>query len=85
MGADYSFVVKNIKIWAPAFFKHNNSFVATVSNMFVASSENLNFMDDNINCLKNGCKEQDRKKGRFPFMYLKSMALKNAKKENGSQ
>ena len=31
MGADYSFQVKNIEIWAPAFFKHNNSFIATVS------------------------------------------------------
>ena len=30
MGADYSFEVKNIEIWAPAFFKHNNSSVATV-------------------------------------------------------
>jgi hypothetical protein len=37
MGADYSFEVKNIEIWAPIFFKHNNSFVATVggsSNVF---------------------------------------------------
>ena len=25
MGADYSFEVKNIEIWAPVFFKHNNS------------------------------------------------------------
>ena len=30
MGADYSFEVKNIEIWVPAFFKHNNSYVATV-------------------------------------------------------
>ena len=30
MGADYSFEVKNIEIWVPAFFMHNNSFVATV-------------------------------------------------------
>ena len=30
MGADYSFEVKNIEIWASAFFKHDNSFVATV-------------------------------------------------------
>ena len=30
MSADNSFEVKNIEIWAPAFFKHNNSFVATV-------------------------------------------------------
>ena len=28
MVADYSFDVKNIDIWAPAFFKHNNSFIA---------------------------------------------------------
>ena len=32
MGADYSFDVKNIDIWAPAFFRHNNSFIATVRN-----------------------------------------------------
>ncbi len=41
MGADYSFEVKNIEIWAPAFFKHNNSFVATVlrnTNAFMISS-----------------------------------------------
>ena len=30
MGVDYSFEVKNIVIWVPAFFKHNNSSVATV-------------------------------------------------------
>ena len=31
MGADYSFEVKNIEIWVPAFFKHDNSSVATVA------------------------------------------------------
>ena len=31
MGADYSFEVKNIEIWVPAFFKHKNSSVATVT------------------------------------------------------
>ena len=31
MCADYSFEVKNIEIWVPAFFKHNNSSLATVS------------------------------------------------------
>ena len=30
MSANYSFEVKNIEIWAPAFFKHNNSSIATV-------------------------------------------------------
>jgi hypothetical protein len=30
MAADYSFDVKNIDIWAPAFFRHSNSFIATV-------------------------------------------------------
>ena len=30
MGANYSFEVKNIEIGALAFFKHNNSFMATV-------------------------------------------------------
>ena len=31
MDADYSFDVKNIDIWAPAFFKDDNLFIATVS------------------------------------------------------
>ena len=30
IGADYSYEMKNSEIWAPAFFKHNNSFIATV-------------------------------------------------------
>jgi hypothetical protein len=34
MGANYSFEVKNIEIWVPAFFKHNNSSVATVISWF---------------------------------------------------
>ena len=25
---DYLFEMKNIEIWEPAFFKHNNSFIA---------------------------------------------------------
>ena len=33
-GADYSFEVKNIEIWVPVFFKHNNSSVATVFYSF---------------------------------------------------
>ena len=28
--ANYSYEVKNSEIWEPAFFKHNNSFIATV-------------------------------------------------------
>ena len=34
MGADYSFEVKNIEIWVPAFFKNNNSSVATVLKLY---------------------------------------------------
>ena len=34
MDADYSFKVKNIEIWVPAFFKHNNLSVATVLRLF---------------------------------------------------
>ena len=30
MGANNSFEVKNIEIWVAAFFKHNNSYVATM-------------------------------------------------------
>ena len=32
IGADYSYEVKNSEILALAFFKHNNSFIATVKN-----------------------------------------------------
>ena len=32
MVADYSFDVKNIDISSPAFYRHNNSFIATVFN-----------------------------------------------------
>ena len=28
--ANYSYEVKNSEIWEPAFFKHNNSFIAAV-------------------------------------------------------
>ena len=31
IGANNSYEVKNSEIWATAFFKHNNSFIATVS------------------------------------------------------
>ena len=31
IGADYSYEVKNSEILAPAFFKHNNSYIATVT------------------------------------------------------
>jgi hypothetical protein len=30
IGADYSYEMKNSEIGAPTFFKHNNSFIATV-------------------------------------------------------
>ena len=41
MGADYSFEEKNIEIWAPAFFKHSNSVVATVHNNYPLKSQEL--------------------------------------------
>ena len=31
LGANYSFEMKSIEIWTPAFFKHNNTFIATVT------------------------------------------------------
>ena len=34
MDAHYSFEVKNIEIWVPAFYKHNNSSAATVRSKF---------------------------------------------------
>ena len=37
MSADYSFEVKNIEIWVPAFFKQNNSSVATVNGRLFAT------------------------------------------------
>ena len=33
IGADYSFGVNNIEIRTPTFFKHNNSFIASVLNV----------------------------------------------------
>ena len=44
---DYSFDVKNIDIWVPAFFKHNNSFIATVDNLKVSKimSPNSDFSE----------------------------------------
>ena len=38
MGADYSFEVKDIEIWVPEFFKHNNSSVASVYYARAAAS-----------------------------------------------
>ena len=38
MAADYLFEVKNIEIWAPTFFKRNNSSVATVDRMQLDSN-----------------------------------------------
>jgi hypothetical protein len=35
IGANYSYEVKNSEIWAPAFFKHNNSFIATVTRLYI--------------------------------------------------
>ena len=39
--ADCSFEVKNIEIWVPAFFKHNNSSVATVPHESI-----LDYLED---------------------------------------
>ena len=39
MGADYSFEMKNIEIWVPAFFKHNNLSVATVIKYDINTSK----------------------------------------------
>ena len=40
IGANYSYELKNSEIWAPAFFKHNNSFIATV----LSASSLLDFL-----------------------------------------
>ena len=39
MCADYQFEEKSIEIWAPAFFKHNNSHVATMKRIYYLSME----------------------------------------------
>ena len=39
IGANYSYEMKNSKIKGPAFFKHNNSFIATVSVQQLCSQE----------------------------------------------
>ena len=42
MCADYSFDVKNIEIWVPTFFKHNNSSVATMRYNLIYKDFGLN-------------------------------------------
>ena len=46
IGADYSYEVKNNEIWVPAFFKHNNSFIATVFSVTTNAKpfEGLDFL-----------------------------------------
>ena len=44
MGADYSFELTNIEIWAPAFFKHNYSSVATMECETKCAAYNLQIM-----------------------------------------
>ena len=39
IGANYSYEVKNSEIWVPAFFKHYNSFIATVLSYTVHCAE----------------------------------------------
>ena len=39
--AYYSYQVKNSEIWAHAFFKHNNSFIAAVSSMILLINYDL--------------------------------------------
>ena len=44
VGANFSYEMKNFEIWGPAFFKHDNSFIATVTNivsMFWKTIHNL--------------------------------------------
>jgi hypothetical protein len=42
MGADYSFEVKDIEMWVPAFFKHDNSSVATMRGLAYSSLNSAN-------------------------------------------
>ena len=43
IGAHYSYGVKNSKIWAPAFFKHNNLIIATVAVYLHVANEHLSY------------------------------------------
>ena len=52
MVADYSFDVKNIDIWALAFFKHNNSFIATVTLQYIVQKHKLEHPVNIIRCPK---------------------------------
>ena len=45
MVADYLFDVKNIDIWAPAFFKHNNLFIATMKLLFFYLQKKVDHYD----------------------------------------
>ena len=40
MGANYTYEVKNSEIWVPAFFMHNNSFIATVIPCIIILGQN---------------------------------------------
>ena len=48
IGADYSYVVKYSEIWAPTFFKHYNSFIATVDTVDILSRSDCKTMTTNI-------------------------------------
>ena len=48
VGADFSIEVKNIEMWVPTFFKHNNSSVATVSTIALYIYRNPDYMFSNL-------------------------------------
>ena len=78
MVADYSFEVKNIEIWEPAFFKHNNSSVATVI-LLQLSLKNRGILQNKYSrtgCLKN--KKTLRMKPKFApsVLFLLLLSLK---------
>ena len=52
MVADYSLDMKNIYIWALAFFKHNNSFIATVISMFTHTQTHFHTQSHSNCCTK---------------------------------
>ena len=56
IGADYSYELKNNETWAPAFFKHNNSFIATMLEVVKEwTTEWFQYRNINKKCNKSSC------------------------------
>ena len=59
IGVDYSYEVKNSEIWAPTFYKHNNSFIAAVSILHLHGQSQIKISFD---CITSNQQLQNSKK-----------------------